>query len=97
MEKKKISLMFPFHAIKRLYGHVTMVHAEAWGVGDLSLYEHQRKNYWNLFWRGIFLEQIKENQRKSKQEKGATAVSDESNLNVIYCVISNIITDSVWG
>lgn len=37
------------------------------------------------------------NQTKSKQEKGATAVSHESNLNGIYCVISHIITDSVWG
>lgn len=70
MEKKKISLMFPFHAIKSLYGHVKMVHAEAWGVGDLSFYEHQRKNT-GIYFGGEFFfffwsksNKIKENQSK---------------------------------
>lgn len=46
-----------------------MVHAEAWGVGDLSLYEHQRKNTGIYFGGDFFfpfLEQIKQNQSKKK-------------------------------
>lgn len=90
------SLMLPFHAIKSIYGHVKMVHAEAWGVGDLSLYEHQRKNT-GIYFGGDFFFFFLTNQTKSKQEKWATAVSHKSNLNGIYLVISHIITDSVWG
>lgn len=52
-----------------------MAHAEAWG--DLSLSEHQRKKLESIFERD-FLEQIKQKQGNLNQEKGATAVSNES-------------------
>lgn len=50
-----------FHAIKSIYRHMKMVRAEAWGVGDLSLYEHQWKKILESILEGNFSNKNKEN------------------------------------